>query len=49
MKQSKTIDNMKPKFLKNPKTDTYNNFKNLVLSNNFSWFRWSKTTEEELE
>ena len=40
---------MKPKFLKNPRTDTYINFKNLVLSNNFPWFRWSKTLEEESE
>ena len=36
-------------FLKNPKTDTYNKFKDLVLSNDFSWFRWSKTMEGESE
>jgi hypothetical protein len=36
---------MKPTFLKNPKTDTYNRFKDLVLSQNFSWFRWSETIE----
>ena len=40
---------MKPTFLKNPKTDTYNKFKDLVLSNDFSWFRWSKTIEGESE
>ena len=37
---------MKPKFLKNPRTDTYINFKNLVLSDNFPWYRWSKTMME---
>ena len=36
-------------FLKNPKTDTYNKFKDLVLSHDFSWFRWSKTMEGESE
>ena len=40
---------MKPKFLKNPRTDTYINFKNLVLSNNFPWFRLSKTISDEPE
>ena len=35
---------MKPKFLVNPKTDNYINFKNLVLSRNFTWFR-SETIE----
>ena len=40
---------MKPKFLKNPKTDTYNVFKDIVLSTEFPWFRWSRTIEEEGE
>ena len=40
---------MKPKFLKNPKTDVYNKFKDIVLSNDFSWFRWSKTINGECE
>lgn len=35
---------MKPTFLVNPKTDNYLNFKNLVLSKNFTWFR-SETIE----
>ena len=38
---------MKPKFLKNPKTDTYKNFKNLVLSADFSWFRMAHTAFED--
>jgi len=38
---------MKPKFLKNPKTDTYKNFKNLVLSGDFPWFRVAHTAFED--
>ena len=38
---------MKPKFLKNPKTDTYKNFKNLVLSGDFAWFRMGNTAFED--
>ena len=37
---------MKPKFLINPKTDTYKNFKNLVLSGDFAWFRMKSTSFE---
>ena len=40
---------MKPKFLKNPKTDTYKNFKNLVLSGDFPWFRVAHTAYEDYQ
>jgi len=38
---------MKPKFLKNPKTDTYKNFKNFMLSGDFPWFRMGSTAFED--
>ena len=38
---------MKPKFLINPKTDTYKNFKNLVLGGQFAWFRMGNTAFED--
>ena len=34
-------------FIKNPKTDTYNQFKDFVLSNDFPWFRWNQTIKGE--
>ena len=38
---------MKPTFLKNPKTDTYKKFKNLVLGGDFPWFRVEHTAYED--
>ena len=38
---------MKPTFLKNPKTDTYKNFKNFMLSGDFPWFRMGSTAFED--
>ena len=38
---------MKPKFLKNPKTDTYKNFKNFMLGGDFPWFRMGSTAFED--
>ena len=40
---------MKPKFLVNPKTDNYINFKNLVLSSNFTWFRSEAIKEDDIK
>ena len=34
-------------FIKNPKTDAYNQFKDFVLSNDFPWFRWNQTIKGE--
>jgi len=40
---------MKPTFLKNPKTDTYKKFKNLVLGGDFPWFRVEHTAYEDYQ
>jgi len=40
---------MKPKFLVNPKTDNYINFKSLVLSDRFYWFRSETIKENDIE